>query len=102
MRKHDSKDQFEADFLGEDYDISRFKHDLTSGKLRWLATVLALLNVGLLVFSFYDSSAAPEIHYPVHLKGKYVFVALFITLFIWTFLAFKNWEFHLKNKNSDA
>lgn len=101
MNKHESKDEFEADFLNADYDAAQFKSELASGKLRWLASVLALLNLGLLIFSFYDDEPA-EMHYPVHLKGNYLLVVFSVTLIIWTYLAVKNWRFHLKNKNSDA
>jgi len=73
------------------YDAKQFKKDMTSGQLRWLATILSVANAGMLAFDFFFSEE-PEMHFPVHLKGAVVVWLLSATFIVWSSLAFVNWK----------
>jgi hypothetical protein len=81
-----------ANVFDPSYDAKQFKRDMTSGQLRWLATILWVANAGLLVYEFIFSSGEPEMHFPVRLKGSVVLWLLSVTFLIWSSLAFVNWK----------
>ncbi len=82
--------------LGDtDYDIRAFGSELAGGGLRWFATVLAILNAGLLAYLATRPDDA-AIYWPIRLSGKTAFVALCVTLVVWTGLALLNWVFWLR------
>ena len=66
---------------------------LTSGDLKMLGltTILAVANIGLLIFMFFEPDEQ-EMFFPVHLKGKIVWVILSLTMVLWTGLAILNWK----------
>ena len=66
---------------------------LTSGDLKMLSltTILAVANMGLLIFMFFDAGEQ-EMFFPVHLKGKIVWVILSLTMVLWTVLVILNWK----------
>ena len=80
-----------ASIFDSSYDAKQFKKDMTSGQLRWLATILCVANAGLLAFDFLFSEE-PEIHFPVRLKDAAVVWLLSATLLVWSSLAFVNWK----------
>jgi hypothetical protein len=80
-----------ANIFSDSYDAKQFRKDLTSGQLRWLATLLSVANAGLLATDLFFSDE-PEMHFPFHLKGAVVVWLLSATLLIWSSLALVNWR----------
>ena len=80
-----------ASIFSDSYDAKQFKKDMTSGQLRWMATVLSVVNAGLLAFDFLFSEEH-ELYFPIHLKGAAVVWLLSATLLVWSSLAFVNWK----------
>jgi hypothetical protein len=91
-KQTNSREPFEeeSDIFSDSDDLSKFKRDLTTGQLRWLSTILAIANLGLLIFLAFDSEE-PAIYFPVLIKGQAVWWILSGTLMAWFALAVKNW-----------
>ena len=81
------------------YGNEQFKEDLTSGKLRWLFLILALVNIGSLVDMALDSEQ-PILRFPVRLKGTVVWVLFSITLLAFSILTIVNWVFWFKKRHT--
>jgi|GEM_PF-5823689 len=81
------------------YDAADFVVQLTGGSLRWLASILAVLSLGLFVFLIFNGKE-PEIYYPVHLKGKVVLWMVVLSFAVWLLLSIWNWRSWLKSKRT--
>jgi hypothetical protein len=91
-KEQDGRREEKAPNMFDDsYDIRQFKRDLTSGQLRWLATILSVANVGLLVFDGFDPEGS-QMYFPFRMKGVAVLAIMSLTLVIWLVLAFVNWR----------
>lgn len=71
--------------------------ELTSSKMRWLSSILAMLSVGSLT-NMMLSSKEPDVYFPVRLRGPVVVVILMIALVAFSTLAIVNWVIWLKNR----
>jgi hypothetical protein len=78
-------------FLGPGYDFAVFRRDVSSGQLRWLASLCLLLNLGILIW-LATGNVEPVIHYPIHVTGLAVYWVLGGSLFAWSLLAIVNWR----------
>jgi hypothetical protein len=81
----------EPEFLGQGYDLTTFGRDLSGGKLRWLATVLAVAS-GVLLVGMAAGIVPMEIYYPIHIEGLATPWVVLGAFLIWTWLAFVNWR----------
>jgi hypothetical protein len=89
----------EASPKSDPYGNQQFKQDLTSGKLRWLFLILALVNIGSLV-DMALGSKEPILHFPVRLQGTVVWVLFSITLLAFSILTIVNWVFWFKKRHT--
>lgn len=89
------------DIFSSSYNAQDFKRDLSSGQLRWLATLLALANIGLLAFTAFDSEE-PVMYFPVHTRGAVVWWVFSFTLLVWTVLAVVNWRTWIMRQRAES
>src|SRR6267378_2610095 len=66
---HAMKDSEHKDISDPSYSIADFRVQLTGGRLRWFATVLAVASSGLFVYLLTEGDKA-ELDFPVYITGQ--------------------------------
>jgi hypothetical protein len=95
------KDSEHKDISDPTYSAADFSAQLTGGRLRWFASILAVANAGLLVYFFTHKDKA-EIDFPIIIIGPaaiWIMVATFVVL---AAIAVVNWKNWLKKKKDAA
>ena len=78
-------------FGDPNYNLADFKRELTAGRLRWVATVLAVVNLGAVIWFSIDPKQAIA-YFPIRIQGMTVTIVLYATLVLWSALAAINWR----------
>jgi len=79
--------------------LADFQEQAMNGSLRWLASALAILGVGFLVWTYFDHSDW-EVFFPIHLKGAAVFWVMGFATVFWLTIAVVNWRNWKRKKNT--
>jgi len=95
------KDSEHKDISDPSYSIADFRVQLTVGRLRWSATVLAVASAGLFVYLLSAGDKA-ELDFPVHITGQATLWSVGIAFAIWAVIAIVNWRTWLRKKNHVA
>jgi hypothetical protein len=97
-RKGDNAPPHREPQLGDpDYDLAAFGRDLTGGSLRWIATALAALGTGFVVYQVCCSTDV-EVAYPIHRRGRACSWTSVGALVLWGSLGIVNWVGWLRAK----
>jgi len=83
------------------YNWADFKLQLTGGRLRWFASILAVANAGLFVYFITEGNKA-EIDFPVVITGQAALWVTGITFVILVAIAAVNWRNWNRRKKNDA
>jgi hypothetical protein len=84
------RDSEQKDVFDPSYGAADFPTQLSGGKLRWLASILAVASLGLFGFLLTEEKEA-ELDFPFHLKGRAAFCAVGIGFAVWFVIAVINW-----------
>ena len=82
------------------FGLADYRAQLIGGRMRWLATVLAIVSIGLLIDIFSEGDKA-EFYFPIHVKGRAALWRIGIAFVIWSAIAIVNWKNWLKRKNAN-
>jgi hypothetical protein len=88
----------DKDLTDPSYNFADFRVQLTSSRLRWLCSVLAIAGFGVLVYQLTQKDEL-EVYYPIHLKGKAAMWLLTFGSITMLLLAVVNWKSWLEKKN---
>ena len=80
------------------YSVADFRVQLTGGRLRWFATVLAVASIGLFVYLLTEGDKA-ELDFPFHIQGRAAFWTVGIAFVIWAAIAVVNWKGWFRRRN---
>ena len=80
------------------YSAADFRAQLSGGRLRWLATVLAVASVGLFLYLLPQGEQARLDFQALHLKGQAALWTVGVALAIWATIALVNWRAWLKTR----
>jgi hypothetical protein len=92
------KDSEHKDISDPSYSAADFRVQLTGGRLRWFASVLAVASVGLFVYLLTEGEKA-ELDFPFHIKGQAALWTVGIAFAVWAAIAITNWKAWLRKKN---
>jgi membrane protein implicated in regulation of membrane protease activity len=95
------KDSEHKDLSDPSYSFSDFRVQLTGGRLRWFATILAVASVGLFVYLLTMGDKA-ELDFPVLVTGQAALWSVGIVFAVWTVIAIVNWRAWFRKKRAVA
>jgi hypothetical protein len=95
------KDSEHKDISDPTYSAADFRVQLTGGRLRWFASVLAVANGGLLVY-FFNHKDKAEIDFPIIITGPAAIWIMAVTFVILVAIAVVNWRNWLRKKKDAA
>lgn len=95
------KDPEHKDISDPTFSFADFRLQLTGGRLRWFASVLALLSAGFFVYLLTQGDKA-ELYFPFVITGQAAFWTIGIAFLIWTAIAVVNWRNWSRRKKSAA
>jgi hypothetical protein len=87
MKDSEHKDISDPSYCGAD-----FRAQLSGGRLRWLATILAIASVGLFVYLLSEGEEARLDFQALHLKGRAALWTVAVAFAIWGTIALTNWR----------
>jgi hypothetical protein len=85
------------DLSDPSYNLKDFHVQLTSGRLRWLCTILAVAGSGLFAYQLTQKDEL-EVYFPIHLKGNVAMCVLGAGSMVMLLLAVVNWKSWLRKK----
>jgi hypothetical protein len=85
------------DLSDPSYNLADFHVQLTSGRLRWLCTILTVAGLGLFAYQSTQKDEL-EVYFPIHLKGKVAMWVLGVGSMVLLLLAVVNWNSWLRKK----
>ena len=91
------KDSEHKDISDPTYNAADFWIQLTGGRLRWFATVLAVASIGLFIYLLTQGEKA-ELDFPVHVTGQATLWMIGIAFAILAAIAIVNWRTWFRNK----
>jgi hypothetical protein len=94
------KDSEHKNFSDQTFSVADFQTQLAGGRLRWLATALAVASIGLFIDVFSKGDKA-EFYFPLHIRGRSALWTIGIAFVVWTAIAFVNWKNWLRKKNAN-
>lgn len=94
------KDPEHKDISDPTYSAADFRAQLAGGRLRWFASVIAVLAAGLFVYLLAKGDKA-EIDFPVVVTGPAAAWIVGISFLIIAAIAVVNWRNWFKKKNSN-
>jgi len=89
------------DLSDPSYSLADFHVQLTSGRLRWLCSVLTVAGLGLLGYQLTQKDPL-EVYYPIRLKGTAAIWVFCLGSLAMLLLAVLNWKSWLKHKKLAA
>ena len=95
------KDSEHKDISDPSYSFADFRVQLTGGRLRWFATVLAVASAGLFVYLLTEGDKA-ELDFPVQMTGQATLWPVGIAFAVWAVIAIVNWRTWLRKKKDVA
>ena len=93
------KDSEHKDISDPTYSAADFWLQLTGGRLRWFASVLATASVGVFIYMLTDGWQAEL--FPFHIYGLPAYLIVGISFVVWTSVAVLNWK-RWRNRKNDA
>jgi hypothetical protein len=81
------------------YGAGDFWVQMVGGRLRWLASVLALAAIGLFAWLLTEGKEA-RIDFPIQLKGRPALWIVGVKSIVWLVIAAVNWLSWLKRKRN--
>jgi hypothetical protein len=91
-------DSEHKDIRDPSYCAADFRVQLSGGRLRWLATILAILSVGLFAYLLSEGEQARLDFQALHLRGRAAVCTVAVAFAIWATIALTNWRAWLRKK----
>lgn len=80
------------------FNAADFWLQATGGRLRWIASVCAVLSAGLFIYTFTQGDKA-EVDFPIVLKGQAALWTVGGALVVWVAIAVVNWRNWFRRKS---
>jgi hypothetical protein len=96
MQDSDPKDMFDPSYSATDFRVQ-----LAGGQLRWFATILAVVSIGLFVYLVTQGEKA-ELDFPFHITGQAALWVAGVAFVVWAAIAITNWRAWIRRKNGAA
>jgi hypothetical protein len=95
------KDPEHKDISDPTFNAADFRLQVTGGRLRWFASVLALASAGLFVYLLAQGDKA-GIDFPVIITGQAALWIVGIAFIIWVAIAVVNWKNWFRKKKNNV
>jgi len=82
------------------YTLSDFRLQLLGGRLRWFATLLALVATGFFLYLLLTDPANAELDFPIHLNAPAARWTVGLGAAFWSVIAIINWKSWLRKPNT--